>query len=65
MSKASKLEIQIKSYKEAKKAYEEFKKLRASIGKPVQPTIDPEQIRKDLVGADFFTLLEEIKRRKS
>lgn len=42
------------NFVEAKKIYEDFKRLRKIIGKPVTDKLDPVKIRKDLSGRDFF-----------
>lgn len=41
-------------WRDAKRIYDTFKKLRASMGKPVVNRIDPKKARKDLSGTDFF-----------
>lgn len=41
-------------FAEAKKMYEDFKRLRKMLGKPVTDKLDPAKIRKDLSGKDFF-----------
>jgi hypothetical protein len=53
-----------KEFKEALEVYEEFKRLRKQIGKPVRSIVDPKKVRKDLTGEDFFSLLEEVQKRK-
>jgi len=53
-----------KDFKEALRVYNEFKKLREEMGKPVRSTLDPKQIKKDLTGDDFYALLEIIQKRK-
>lgn len=44
----------LSDFAEAKKMYEDFKRLRKMIGKPVTDKLDPLKIRKDLSGRDFF-----------
>lgn len=41
-------------WREAKRIYDEFKALRASIGKPVDNKMDAKKIRKDLSSDDFL-----------
>ncbi len=41
-------------WREAKRTYDNFKSLRAYMGKPVVNKIDPKKIRRDLSGNDFF-----------
>ena len=41
-------------FAETKKMYEDFKRLRKMIGKPVTDKLDPAKIRKDLSSKDFF-----------
>jgi hypothetical protein len=52
-----------KEYRDALKIYNEFKRLRKELGIPVNPSIDPKKVRKDLTGEDFFSLLEEMRKR--
>ena len=42
------------NFAEAKRMYEDFKRLRKIVGKPVTDRLDPAKIRKDLSGKDFF-----------
>jgi hypothetical protein len=44
----------LEDFAEAKRMYEDFKRLRKIIGKPVTDKLDPLKIRKDLSGRDFF-----------
>ena len=53
-----------KEFKKTLEAYNEFKRLREQIGKPVRGTIDSKQIRRDLTGEDFYALLRDIEKRK-
>jgi hypothetical protein len=53
-----------KEYKEAVEVYNRFKLLREQIGKPVRSIVDPKKVKKDLTGEDFFSLLEEVRKRK-
>ena len=53
-----------KEFKEAVEIYNEFKRLRKEIGKPIRSIVDPKKVKKDLTGEDFFALLEEIRKRK-
>jgi len=39
---------------EAKRMYEDFKRLRKMVGKPVTDKLDPAKVRKDLSSKDFF-----------
>jgi hypothetical protein len=41
-------------FTEIRRTYEEFKRLRRLIGRPVTDKLDPDKIRKDLSGRDFF-----------
>ena len=54
----------LKIYREALQLYNEFKKMRELLGKPIISEIDAEKIRKDLSGAEFFQLIKEIRREK-
>ena len=58
MEKAKTVEVP-ERYRNAKRLLEEYKRLRAMLGKPIR-TLDPEQIRMDLTGEQFRSLLEEI-----
>lgn len=51
-------------YKEAIRRYQEFKKLRDILGKPIETTINPEKVRKDLTSKDFLLLVKKMKRKK-
>jgi hypothetical protein len=42
------------NFAETKRIYEDFKRLRKVLGKPVTDKLDPSKIRKDLSGRDFF-----------
>lgn len=53
-----------KEFKKTLEVYNEFKRLREQIGKPVRSTIDPKQIKRDLTGEDFYALLRDIEKRK-
>ena len=41
-------------FAETKRMYEDFKRLRKMVGRPVTDRLDPAKIRKDLSGKDFF-----------
>jgi len=45
----------LSDFAEAKKIYEDFKRLRKMLGKPVTDKLDPAKIRKDLSSKDFFS----------
>jgi cell fate (sporulation/competence/biofilm development) regulator YlbF (YheA/YmcA/DUF963 family) len=55
----------VERYKDAKKEYDEFKRLRRQIGKLPRKFIDPEGVKKDLSGEDFYNLLDELKKKKT
>jgi len=57
-------QTKLKEYREARKTYREFKRLREEIGKPVRPVVDPETLKRALTGEDFLSLLEEIRKRR-
>ena len=44
----------LSDFAEAKKMYEDFKRLRRMVGRPVTDKLDPAKIRKDLSSKDFF-----------
>lgn len=46
--------IILSDFAETRKMYEDFKRLRKLLGKPVTDQLDPVKIRKDLSGKDFF-----------
>ena len=52
------------NYREAKEALDEFKRRRMQLGRPVRKFYDPETAKKDLEGEEFFTLMDETKRKK-
>ncbi|MGQ9642123.1 MAG: hypothetical protein ACUVUF_08435 [Candidatus Bathycorpusculaceae bacterium] len=51
-------------YKEATKRYQEFKRLREVLGKPVETTINPEKVKENLTSKEFLALVEEVRRKK-
>jgi hypothetical protein len=51
-------------YKDAIRIYKEFKKLRETLGKPVEIRINPKKIRENLTSKEFLVLLEEIRGKK-
>jgi hypothetical protein len=54
----------LEEYKEARKYYDEFKRLRKQLGKPPREFIDPEGVKKDLTGKEFYDFIEELKKKK-
>jgi hypothetical protein len=62
MSKEEKMLIE--KYQNAIRIYQEFKRLREIMGKPVETTINPEKAKKDLTSREFLALIEEVKRKK-
>jgi SMC interacting uncharacterized protein involved in chromosome segregation len=58
------LRSEIEDLEDAIKLYNEFKRLRKILGKPVQTTINPEEIRKDLSSKEFLALIKELKERR-
>jgi hypothetical protein len=54
----------LEKYQDVIKKYQEFKKLREIMGKPVETTITPEIVKKNLTSKEFLALIEEIKREK-
>jgi hypothetical protein len=51
-------------YQDVIKKYQEFKRLREIMGKPVETTINPEKAKKNLTSKEFLALIEEVKRKK-
>lgn len=41
-------------WRQAKRIYDTFKKLRASMGRPLDDKINPKKARRDLFNSDFF-----------
>jgi hypothetical protein len=52
-------------YKKAIEIYEEFKRLRAELGKPIRVYKDREEIIKDLQGEEFLPVVRDIERKRS
>jgi len=51
--------------KDAKKTYEEFKRLRESLGKPVAVGLSrPKEIEENLSSREFWLLIRELKAKK-
>lgn len=51
---------ELKNYGKAKQIFEEFKRIRATLGKPYSPIIDPEKIRRDLSGGELMPLIKKL-----
>lgn len=54
----------LEKYADTMKTYQEFKELRRALGKPVITKVSPEKTKKDLSGAEFLLLIEEIQEKK-
>jgi len=53
-----------RDYKDVKKIYTEYQRLREKIGKPVKGyPLEPNKIKKDLSSGEFLTFLEELKEK--
>jgi hypothetical protein len=51
-------------YKDAKKIYDEYRRLRETLGRSTSHPLDPEKIRKDLSSEEFFQILPSLREKK-
>lgn len=58
------LGAEYQDYKKAMEIYEDFKRLRKEMGKPLRNFSDPEAVIKELRGEDFLPLVKDIERKR-
>ncbi len=62
MKAPTEIKKELENYGKAKHVYEEFKRIRAALGKPYSPIIDPEKIRRDLSGVELIPLIKKLEK---
>lgn len=58
------LGAEYQDYKKAMRIYEDFKRLRKQIGKPLRNFSEPEAVIRDLLGEEFLPLVKDIERKR-